>query len=140
MRRVGDMVDQVVGQRDVLRTARARLTMRAWNSLVGDVLAKKCMPDRYDDGVLYVTVQSGVWHQELRMQKERILAILRRHSGEDDLFIDLRFSVRPEEDGKFFQPPVPKPVTPPSGLDYSRSIRDIAEERRRQRPPRLDES
>lgn len=127
MRRLEDMLGGALGREEVLRMARAQAALREWPQVVGAFLAEKSVPDRYDHGTVWVSVEGSAWAQELRMIKARILNRLAQISGDKTLFTDVRFGVRPPR-------PQPEPEPPPrksrarpdlEGL----SIREIAERR-----------
>lgn len=44
-----------------------------WSNIVGDLLAARSHPFRYQDSVLYISVQNNTWLQELFLQKKKIL-------------------------------------------------------------------
>jgi hypothetical protein len=89
------MLPEALAREEVLRAARAQRVLRDWAAFVGAALAERSHPDRYDHGTVWVAVESSTWAQELRMNKETILARLRERCGESGLFQDLRFGVRP---------------------------------------------
>ena len=49
-----------------------------WPAIVGEVTARKAEAVRFDDGVLVVTVADDSWRQQLSMQREEILALIKR--------------------------------------------------------------
>lgn len=94
MNRLSDWMGSAIGRREALRAARAMRILRRWPEFVGEFLASKSWPDRFDRGVVYVAVEGSAWSQELRMLKERIVKRLEEAGGEPGLFEDLRFGVR----------------------------------------------
>lgn len=125
------MLAAALGRDEVLRTARAQRVMRYWPEIVGEALAQRSWPDRYERGTVWVAVQGSAWASELRMVKGRILSRMREMSGEPGLFEDVRFGERPTKE--------PAPEEPRE--DHSRperpelkglSIREIAERRLRE--------
>lgn len=95
MRKVARLLPDALARREVLATARAQQTLRRWSEVVGEDLASRSQPDRYERGTVWVATTGSAWAQELRMMKDRILARLREMSGEEDLFREVRFGVRP---------------------------------------------
>lgn len=110
-----------------MRTSKAFKVLREWSSIVGEGMASRSCPDRYDHGTVWVAVEGSAWAQELRMQKDQILVKLQEKCGDPSLFNNLRFGVRPlpakleEPDEK------PKPISKPKAT--TESIREIAERR-----------
>jgi predicted nucleic acid-binding Zn ribbon protein len=49
-----------------------------WPAIVGEVTAGKAEAVRYDDGVLVVAVADDSWRQQLSLQREEILALVRK--------------------------------------------------------------
>lgn len=127
MRKVGQMISPAMGREDVMRTSKAFKVLREWPSIVGEGMASRSCPDRYDHGTVWVAVEGSAWAQELRMQKDQILVKLQEKCGDPSLFNNLRFGVRPlpakldEPDEK------PKPISKPKAT--TESIREIAERR-----------
>ncbi|CAN5402272.1 hypothetical protein BH11ARM2_BH11ARM2_39190 [soil metagenome] len=126
MRRASDILSRAIERPEILRAARAGLTLERWSEVVGPLMAERSRPDRYERGTVFVAVTGSAWAQELRMRREEILERLRQLSGEPSLFINIRFGVRslPEPEVQSIQPDYD---TPPEEL----SIREIAERRLR---------
>lgn len=149
VRHVGRVLPKAVENAEVLRAARAGSVLRRWEEAVGEVLAQKSMPDRYDKGTVWVATQGSAWAQELRLMKPTILERLEAMGGERGMFIDIRFGVRPprptlvrEEFAEELPPerpvvreerilkgPDPIPEEPKVESDRSLSIRERAERR-----------
>ena len=121
------MLGDAIGRGEVIRAARAQAVMREWRQIVGEGLAQKSYPDRYDKGTVWVAVQGSAWAQELRMMKGQILEKLNGRARERDLLVDCYDS----EFARF--PPwnqIPDPIEPPvenKAVLEERSIREIAE-------------
>ncbi len=128
MKKVGKMLSDAIGRDEVLRAARAHSALRAWPKIVGKMLAERCMPDRYERGTVWISVQGSAWAQELRMIKPRIIQRLSAEAGEEGLFLDLRFGVRPVAEGRFEPIPEPEPVPEKPPIPEI-SIREIANKR-----------
>ncbi len=79
---------------EVLRTARAQAAMRQWPEVVGEILAAKSEPDRFDRGTLWIVAQGSAWAQELRLRKDLILTRLNEQANEPHLFLDLKVGTR----------------------------------------------
>ena len=82
MKRLGHMLGDAIGRGEVIRAARAQAVMREWRQIVGEGLAQKSYPDRYDKGTVWVAVQGSAWAQELRMMKGQILEKLNGRARE----------------------------------------------------------
>ena len=118
------MLSPAVGRDEVLRAAQAVKILREWPAIVGESMASRSHPDRYDRGTVWVAVEGSAWAQELRMQKDQILE--RLDSRGKGLFKDLRFGVRPLPNDPI---PLPKKSKTPKAESEGLSIREIAERR-----------
>ncbi|MDX2065208.1 MAG: DUF721 domain-containing protein [Fimbriimonadaceae bacterium] len=132
MKTVLSFLSDVIGRPEVLRHTRARRVLREWPRIVGPVLARHSLPERYDHGTVWVAVDSSVWAQELRMQQVRILEEFHALGADGRLIQQLRFGVRPvvvadalrAEEG-----PRPEPVTLPDGMRFGERARQVVHER-----------
>ena len=95
MKKVQDVMLSAIGRPEILRTARAQLAMRQWSEVVGDALAEKSQPDRYERGTLWVVASGSAWAQEIRLRKDEIVRRLNEISKEPGLFFDVRVGARP---------------------------------------------
>jgi len=130
LRKVQDVLPKAVEQAEALRGARAQNALRAWETIVGPVLAQKSWPDRYGNGTVWVAVEGSAWAQELRMMRETILDRLRERSGEPALFKAVRFGVRPlPERPLVVEETEPEPAASPDEEYRHLSIREIARRR-----------
>ncbi|HWP30748.1 MAG TPA: DUF721 domain-containing protein [Fimbriimonadales bacterium] len=90
---LGKALEKILGRPEIVREAKARIALKHWEDIVGCILSKKSAPDRYSRGVLWVSVSSSLWVQELQLRKKELLASLNERSGEN-LFQDIRFRVQ----------------------------------------------
>jgi predicted nucleic acid-binding Zn ribbon protein len=95
MKKIEQMLPAAIGREEVLRAARAYRVLKDWAEIVGEAMATRSAPDRFDRGTVWVAVEGSAWAQELRMQKDQILRKLAERSGEPGLFDNIRFGVRP---------------------------------------------
>lgn len=130
MRHVGRVLPRAVENAEVLRAARAGAVLRRWVEVVGELLASKSVPDRYDKGTVWVATKSSEWAQELRMRMPQILERMEAMAGERGMFLDVRFGVRPAK-SEVFEPEedvlaLPSEPTEPltSAARISRSLRE----------------
>jgi hypothetical protein len=118
LRKIGDMVGAALGRQDVARMVRANLILHDWEDIVGPGLAARSYPDKFERGTVWVAVEGSAWAQELRMLKETILKRLADRCGEEGLFLDLRFGVRPV-----------KPISPKEAPRLDRAVVELPESR-----------
>lgn len=93
-KRIESLLGAALGRPEVLKAARAQIAMQEWAAVVGDGLASKSFPDRYEKGTLWVVAEGSAWSQEIRMRKEDIVKRLNEVAGEKGLFQDLRVGSR----------------------------------------------
>lgn len=127
MKKLGHVMPAALGRESVLRTAQAQRTMRRWSEVVGEAMAARSWPERFENGTLWVAVEGSAWAQEMRMSKDRILARLASLSGSDH-FRDLRFGVRPLPQAAPKGPTEEEKASLRAQLE-GLSIREIAERR-----------
>lgn len=94
MRRLSDLMPKALDKSEVLRTARAQAAMKRWKEVVGDILASKSEPDRFDRGMLWIYAEGSAWGQEIRLKRGLIISRLNEIAGESGLFADLRVGTR----------------------------------------------
>ena len=125
MKKLTDAMTDVLPP-EVLRAARALSVLKQWDAVVGSHLAAKSSPDRYERGVVWVSVQGSAWAQEMRMHRETILTQLNSMAEEPGLFVDIRFGVRAVKTPGSVEPAIEAvELEDLSGL----TIREIAERR-----------
>jgi predicted nucleic acid-binding Zn ribbon protein len=95
MKKVQGMLSSALGRPEVLKTARAQIAMQRWGEVVGEGLADKSFPDRFEKGTLWVVATGSAWAQEIRLRKEEIVRRMNEVAAEPGLFRDVRVGVRP---------------------------------------------
>ena len=98
MKRLDDLLPKAMGRTEVLKAARAQKVMRMWPEVVGEMLASRTSPDRFDHGTVWVSSQGSAWAQELRMRQGEIVSRLNELAGEN-LFKEIRVGTRPKREG-----------------------------------------
>lgn len=78
---VGDVLGRVLQRVDPEQQLRVYRIWTFWNDEVGDLIARRAQPARFRDGVLFVTVASHSWMQELRFMKDSICDRLNARLG-----------------------------------------------------------
>lgn len=128
MRHLGNLLNSALGREEVVRAAQAQAVLRRWDLIVGEALAERSWPDRYDHGTVWVAVAGSAWAQELRMIKDTILKRLRQQVRDPSLFTDVRFGVRPYA-GNMEEDDTPDPTLPKPRRLTNETIGEIAERR-----------
>ncbi|WP_030905416.1 DUF721 domain-containing protein [Streptomyces sp. NRRL F-5126] len=82
---LGAAVNRLITERGWEAPAAVGGVMGRWPQIVGEELAKHCVPERFDDGdderVLTVVCDSTVWATQLRLLAPRLLARLNEDLG-----------------------------------------------------------
>jgi len=91
-RPVGRVVSQVLDELGLADTNAVLRVAERWEAAVGPEVARHCQPVRMRHGVLEARVDSGMWCQQLLLQRTELLAGLRRELG-DAAPRDLRLRV-----------------------------------------------
>jgi len=94
MKKINEWMPKALDRSEVLRTARAQLAMQHWQAAVGEILAAKSRPDRFDRGTLWVLVEGSAWAQEISLRRELIIERLNTLAGENGLIRELRIGTR----------------------------------------------
>ena len=88
------MLGDAIEQTDILRNARALNVLRDWGSIVGEDLAKRCAPDKFERGTLWIAAEGAAWAQEIRMIKGKIMQRI-NDAAHEGLCQDVRVGERP---------------------------------------------
>jgi hypothetical protein len=88
---IGDVLSDVLKRVDPEHQLRAYDIWRVWNDEVGAAIARRAQPARFRNGILFVTVSTHAWMQELQFMKptirDRLNARLRASLVRDIFFI-----------------------------------------------------
>lgn len=118
MRRLDQLLGYTFEQKEIVRAAQVWQALRRWNEIVGEALAKKSWPDKYERGTVYVAVAGSAWAQELRMLKPKILSRIDGMIKDRGLVSDIRFGVRDLPD--------PTEVGPTVKPKYESTAKDLS--------------
>jgi hypothetical protein len=78
---VGAVLDDVLKRVDPEQQLRAYRLWTFWNDEVGAGIARRAQPTRFRNGILFVTVATHSWMQELQFMKETIRERLNARLG-----------------------------------------------------------
>jgi len=70
--RVADLLSTVLKRVDPDQQMHAYTIWTFWDDAVGDGIARRAQPTRFRNGILFVTVATHSWMQELQFMKEEI--------------------------------------------------------------------
>jgi len=78
---VAEVLTSVLKRVDPEQELRAYAIWTFWNEEVGETIARRAQPTRVRNGILFVTVATHAWMQELRFLKEQLRARLNARLG-----------------------------------------------------------
>lgn len=87
---VAAVLSRVLKRVDPEQELRTYAIWTFWNAEVGDTIARRAQPTRVRNGILFVTVATHSWMQELRFLKEQLRARLNARLGAE-LVRDIMF-------------------------------------------------
>ena len=79
--KVVDVLGDVLKRVDPEQQMRVYSIWNFWNDEVGDLVARRAQPSRFRNGILFVTVATQSWMQELQYMKEKIRERLNTRLG-----------------------------------------------------------
>lgn len=80
---VGSILSDVLKRVDPEQQLHAYSIWSFWNHEVGDAIARRAQPARFRNGILFVTVATHSWMQELQFMKDRIRDRLNTRLGSE---------------------------------------------------------
>lgn len=87
---LGNVLDSLIKSLGIEKQVEQYKIFDAWNSVVGEQIAKVAKPERIHNGVLIVTVNNAPWRTELTFRKKEILEKI--HSTlKSTSILDIRF-------------------------------------------------
>ena len=78
---VGDVLGSVLKRVDPERQLHAYTIWTFWNDEMGEAIARRAQPTRFRNGILFVTVATHSWLQELQFMKAEIRERLNARLG-----------------------------------------------------------
>jgi hypothetical protein len=101
--RVVDVLGDVLKRVDPEQQMRAYSIWTFWAEEVGEVIARRTQPSRFRNGILFVTVATQSWMQELQFMKEKICERLNTRLGaelvRDIFFVSGSITAPPPAEG-----------------------------------------
>ena len=79
--RVADVLGDVIKRVDPEQQMHVYSIWNFWRAEVGDLIARRAQPTRFRNGILFVTVATQSWMQELQFMKETIRGRLNARLG-----------------------------------------------------------
>ena len=90
------LLGKALGRKEIFERLEARQVSKSWANAVGEHLASRSSPEKFEFGILTVAVTSAPWLQELRLRQKELLDRLNAAAGRE-LFTELKFVVRAKQ-------------------------------------------
>jgi predicted nucleic acid-binding Zn ribbon protein len=78
---VGAILQEMVRDLGIDQTLQQYNVLTSWASIVGEKIARVTMPQRIENGILFVQVSSAPWRAELTMRRMEILEKVNAAAG-----------------------------------------------------------
>ncbi len=72
-RQIGGLIEEILASYGLSKRYYGWQIVSDWPNIVGENLARVSKAEKFDDGMLIVSVESDSWRQELSLQKDAIL-------------------------------------------------------------------
>ena len=73
-RQIGGLIEEILASYGLAKNYYGWQIVSDWPEIVGESLAKISKAERFDDGLLIVSVESDSWRQEMSLQKDAIMS------------------------------------------------------------------
>lgn len=74
---IGGALRRILRDRNLLEDYDGWMVVSRWPEIVGDEIARKAKAEKYEAGVLFVSVDDNSWRQELSMRYDEIMEKIR---------------------------------------------------------------
>ena len=85
LQKLGDVLQRVLKERNILLTSEKRRLQEVWLKAVGSRIATQTSPDRLQKGSLFVKVSNSAWMQQLHFLKEEMIEKINRQMGDQSV-------------------------------------------------------
>jgi predicted nucleic acid-binding Zn ribbon protein len=87
--RLGTAMSQALERQGMARRIREQEVLLRWEELVGAAIANHATPERFRNGVLWLSVTDAAWRQELHLMRGGLVARINDALG-DEIVQELR--------------------------------------------------
>ena len=82
---IGVALEDLVRRLGITKTLSKYHVLTSWQFVVGEQVAKVTVPERIENGVLFVSVATASWRAELTMRRKEILERINKVAGKDSV-------------------------------------------------------
>lgn len=90
MEDIGSIIGSVVSRMDINTKLKTSSIFNHWEEIVGEEIAKRSRPEKLVRRILYISVATSTWANELSLMSEKLIDRINSFAGED-LVGTLRF-------------------------------------------------
>jgi predicted nucleic acid-binding Zn ribbon protein len=87
---LGDALDELVGKLGIKKKLLEYEAVLRWEEIVGEKIARATTATRISRGVLFVSVRTSAWRNELTMRKKEIMLKINSTLGQQ-VVLDIKF-------------------------------------------------
>ncbi len=80
---IGKIIDDVVKKMDIKRKLNISNIFNRWEEIVGAEIYKKTKPERIIRGILYISVSTSTWANELSLMSGQLIKKINSFVGEE---------------------------------------------------------
>lgn len=80
---IGSIIDDVVKKMDMKRKLNISNIFNRWEEIVGTEICKKTKPERIIRGILYISVSTSTWANELSLMSGQLIKKINSFIGEE---------------------------------------------------------
>ncbi|MDD5622311.1 MAG: DUF721 domain-containing protein [Actinomycetota bacterium] len=80
---IGSIIDNVVKKMDIKRKLNISSIFNRWEEIVGTEIYKKSKPERIIRGILYISVSTSTWANELSLMSGQLIEKINSFIGEE---------------------------------------------------------
>lgn len=79
---ISEVLDILSKKNQIFKTIKVRSTLdKEWESIFGKTVSKHCRVKNFDNGLLTIVADDGVWKSELLLRKDQILSKINETLG-----------------------------------------------------------
>lgn len=80
---IGNIIDDVIKKMDIKRKLNISNIFNRWEEIVGAEIYKKTKPERIIRGILYISVSTSTWANELSLMSGQLIKKINSFVGEE---------------------------------------------------------
>jgi predicted nucleic acid-binding Zn ribbon protein len=82
---IGVALEELVRRLGMTKTLSQYDVLTSWQDIVGEQIARVTVPERIHNGILFITVATASWREELSMRRKEILERINKAAGKNSV-------------------------------------------------------